>query len=186
MLYKISEFDIETLSISSNKDATYVQSNKQPFELQVDWITLGKYPLPSKKFVTDDAKSINLTVRITRFDENYTMLSAFDVIHSKLNIAQSKKYHPLVSEKEGEYYLKFKLYLNTLLFDKDKNAISITSLFDFYKYLKEDTQLKLVFGFSKIWQMGREYGFSLSVKRILLKDAVKEVPPEPKVSFLDD
>ena len=49
MLYKISEFDLETLSISSSKDATYVQSNKQPFELQVDWITLGKYPLPSKK-----------------------------------------------------------------------------------------------------------------------------------------
>jgi hypothetical protein len=114
------------------------------------------------------------------------MLSSFDIIHSKLNIAQSKKYHPIVSEKEGEYYLKFKLYLNTLLFDKDKNAISITSLFDFYKYLKEDTQIKIVFGFSKIWQMGREYGFSLSVKRILLKDVVKEVPSEPKVSFLDD
>ena len=122
MLYKISEFDIETLSISSTKDATYVQSNKQPFELQVDWITLGKYPLPSKKFITDDAKSISLTVRITRNDENYTMLSAFDNIHSKLNIVQSKKYHPLVSEKEGAYYLKFKLYLNTLLFDMDKHA----------------------------------------------------------------
>jgi hypothetical protein len=34
--------------------------------------------------------------------------------------------------------------------------------------------------------MGREYGFSLGVNRILLKDVVKEVPPEPKVSFLDD
>jgi hypothetical protein len=186
MLYKISEFDIETLSISSTKDATYVQSNKQPFELQTDWITLCKYPLPSKRFITDDAKSMNLTVRITRNDENYTMLSAFDDIHSKLNIAQYKKYHPLVGEKDNEHYIKFKLYLNTLLFDKDKSAISITSLFDFYKYLKEDTKIKIVFGFSKLWQMGREYGFSLSVKRILLKDEVKEVPLETNVSFLDD
>ena len=186
MLYKISEFDFETLSISSSKDATYVQSNKQPFELQVDWITLGKYPLPSKKFVTDGSKSLNLTVRINVNDENYKMLSEFDNIHSKLNIAHYKKYHPLVSEKDNVYYLKFKLYLNTLLFDKDKNAISITSLFDFYKYLKEDTQIKIVFSFSKVWQMGSAYGFSLSVKRILLKDIVKEVPPEPKVSFLDD
>jgi hypothetical protein len=33
--------------------------------------------------------------------------------------------------------------------------------------------------------MGREYGFSLSVKRILLKDEVKETP-EKTISFLDD
>ena len=45
------------------------------------------------------------------------------------------------------YYLKFKIYLNTGLFDRDKNRISITSLFDFYKYLREDTQIKIVFWF---------------------------------------
>ena len=101
MLYKISEFDFETLSISSSKDATYVQSNKQPFELQVDWITLGKYPLPSKKFVTDGSKSLNLTVRINVNDENYKMLSEFDNIHSNLDIAHYKKYHPLVSAKDN-------------------------------------------------------------------------------------
>ena len=76
------------------------------------------------KFITDDAKSINLTLRITRNDENYTILSAFDDIHSKLNIASNRKYHPLVSEQDGEYYLKFKLYLNTLLFDKDKTRLA--------------------------------------------------------------
>jgi hypothetical protein len=75
----------------------------------------------------------------------------------------------LISEKDYNYYLKFKIYLNTGLFDKDKNRISITSLFDFYKYFKEDTQIKIVFSFSKLWAMGKEYGFSLSVKRILLK-----------------
>jgi hypothetical protein len=89
----------------------------------------------------------------------------------------------LISEKDGQYYLKFKLYLNTGLFDKDKNSIGITSLFDFYQYLKEDTQVKIVFGFSKLWQMGKEYGFSLSVRRMLLKDQIKEVP-ETTVCFL--
>jgi hypothetical protein len=68
MLYKMSDFDIDTLSVSNSKDATYLQSNKLPFELQTDWITLGQYPLPSKKYVTDDAKSINLTVRTTKND----------------------------------------------------------------------------------------------------------------------
>ena len=78
--------------------------------------------------------------------------------------------------------MKFRIYLNTGLFDRDKNRISITSLFDFYKYLKEDSQIKIVFSFSKLWQMHRDFGFSLSVKRILLKNEVKEVP-EPTVSF---
>ena len=185
MLYKMSDFDIDTLSVSNTKDATYLQSNKLPFELQTDWITLGQYPLPSKKYVTDDAKSINLTVRTTKNDKHCVVLSAFDDNLSKLNTASIRKYHTLVSEKEGEYYLKFKLYLNTALFDKDKNRISITSLFDFYRYLREDTQIKIVFNFSKLWQMGREYGFSLSVQRILLKDEIKEVPEKP-MSFLDE
>ena len=34
MLYKISEFNVETLSISNTKDATYLQADKQAFELQ--------------------------------------------------------------------------------------------------------------------------------------------------------
>ena len=36
MLYKISEFDIETLSISSNKDATYVPRSQRP-----EWAAIG-------------------------------------------------------------------------------------------------------------------------------------------------
>ena len=59
LLCKLSDFDIDTLSVSNTKTATYLQSNKQAFELQTEWITLGKYPLPSKKYVTDDAKSMN-------------------------------------------------------------------------------------------------------------------------------
>ena len=112
-------------------------------------------------------------------------MTAIDDNLSKLSTAQYKKYHSLIYEKDGMYYLKFKIYLNTGLFDKEKNRISITSLFDFYKYLREDTQIKIVFGFSKLWIMGKEYGFSLSVKRILLKDEVKEVP-ENKIEFLDN
>ena len=185
MLYKISEFNVETLSVSNSKNATYLQSNNIPFEIQVDWITLGKYPLPSKKYVTEDAKSLNLTIPISKDDENYRVLSAIDDNLASLNLSQNKKYHSLISEKDDNYYLKFKLYLDTGLFDKDKNRISITSLFDFYKYMREDRQVKIVFGFSKLWQMGKEYGFSLSVKRILLKNEVKEVP-ETTASFLDN
>ena len=49
LLCKLSEFDIDTLSVSNTKTATYLQSNKQAFELQTEWMTLGRFPLPSKK-----------------------------------------------------------------------------------------------------------------------------------------
>ena len=186
MLYKISDFEIETITISNSKDATYLQSNKEPFELQTDWITLGQYPLPGKKFITEDSKSLNLTIPTSKKDDNYIVLSAVDSNLSKLKTLRNKNYHSLIAEKELKYYLKFKLYTNTGLFDKDKNRISITSLFDFYKYLKEDTSMKIVFGFSKMWTMGNEYGFSMGVKRILLKDDVVAITPEPKINFFDD
>ena len=192
MLYKISEFDIEKLNISTSKDATYLQSDKEAFELQTDWVTLGQYPLPGKKFVAEDAKSLNLTVPIS--EEGYasnaalslaiTSWSALDSKLSSLKLLPNKNYHSLISEKESNRYLKFKLYLNTALFDKDKNRIGITSLFDFYRYFKEGKQIKIVFAFSKMWSMGKEYGFSMSVRRILLKDEVQETA-ETSVSFID-
>ena len=117
MLYKLSDFDVGTLSISNSKNATYLQANKESFELQTDWITLGKYALPSKKFVSDDAKSINLTVLISENDTMYRMLSDTNNYLSQLNLLPNKNYHGLISEKDESYFLKFKLYLDTALFD---------------------------------------------------------------------
>ena len=125
MLQKISEFEVEKLSISTSKNATDLQSDKQPFELQIDWITLGKYPLPPNKFLSDDTKSINLTIPTNKEDDNYIVLSAIEQNISKLKILSNKKYHTLISEKDNEYYLKFKLYNNTALFDKEIKIRSI-------------------------------------------------------------
>ena len=187
MLCKISDFEIEKLSLSKTKDATYLQADKQPFELQTDWLTLGKYPLPSKKFIESDTKWINITVPIKKNDDNYLFFSAIDSNLSKFKIlSDNKRYHPLVFQKEKDFFLKFKLYPNTALFDKEKNRISITSLTDFHRYLGEGKIIKIVFGFSKLWTMCEQYGFSLSVKRILLKDAVNEIPEETRNAFLSD
>ena len=188
MLCRISDFEIEKLSLSKSKDATYLQADKQPFELQTGWLTLGKYPLPSKKFIESDTKWINATVPIKKNDDSYLFFSAIDNTLSRLKILSSGKYHYLVSQndKPNEFFLKFKLYHNTALFDKDKNRISITSLTDFHRYLREGKPIKIVFGFSKLWTMGQQYGFSLSVKRILLKDEIKELPENPENAFLSD
>ena len=75
--------------------------------------------------------------------------------------------------------------MNSGLFDKNKNRISITSLLDFYKNLKQGTTVKIVFAPSKMWKMSDSFGFSLNIRRILLKDEVKEEPQKER-SFLEE
>ena len=155
-----------------------------PLKYKPNGLHLASIPYHQKN-ISDDAKSLNLTAPTNTNDNNYMVLSAIDTNLSNLKILANKKYHPLVAVKDGaNYFLKFKLYLNTGLFDREKNRISITSLLDFHKYLREGTTIKIIFSFSKMWSMGKDYGFSMSVRRILLKDEVKVIP-EPSLSFLD-
>ena len=65
-----------------------------------------------------------------------------------------------------------------------KNCIPITSLHDFYQYLKEDRKIRIVFAFSRMWKMANEYGFSLSARRIQLGDAVEGEAKNEKPSFI--
>ena len=90
MLHRISEFEIDKITISNYKDATYLQSDKRPFEIQTEWITLGQYPLPSKNYITDESKSLNLTVPTNKEDNNFIVVSAIDDSISKLKILSKR------------------------------------------------------------------------------------------------
>ena len=182
MLTKVTDFDVDTVSVwksSSSMTANYyIRSDKKPLELQTDWITLGKFPLPGYKYVTDDARNINLAK------------PADDVLCGKMNSIDEyikrqslsdKNYHDFIRksnkpEEDNANHLKFKLYVDTAYVNK--NRIPITSLHDFYQHIKEGTKLRAVFTFSKMWKMSNEYGFSLSVNRIQLGDFFKK---EPKI-----
>ena len=113
---------------------------------------------------------------LTAIDHN---LSKAIVLPKKRNIIL------LFLKKRTIIFLSSKFILILVYLIKNKNRISITSLIDFVKYLQEGSTIKIVFGFSKLWQMNSEYGFSLSVRRILLRDEVKEIP-EKTVNFLDE
>ena len=53
-------------------------------------MTLGRFPLPSNKYVTDDAKSKNLTIPISKDDEYYEILFAIDDNLSQLSVSRNK------------------------------------------------------------------------------------------------
>jgi hypothetical protein len=97
--------------------------------LQSEWLTLGRFPLPGKKFLSDDAKNMNLTIELEVIGSViYQKLNTIDE-YMKANPVCDKNYHTLVrrDEEKQKVYLKFKVYLDTALFDKDKNRIPITS-----------------------------------------------------------
>ena len=145
MLFKMSDFEIDNINTCDRNGSIFIQYKDNPFELQTEFMTLSQYPLPGKKYLTDDSKSINLTIPINKGDASYTFLTSMDKSLKKLcKFVNNKKYHSLVREKDGEYYIKFKIYLNTALFDSNKNRISITSFHDFYKYLRQDKTVKFV------------------------------------------
>ena len=185
MLCKISDFEIEKLSLSKTKDATYLQADKQPFELQTDWLTLGKYPLPSKKFIENDTEWINITVPIKKNDDSYLLGHRQQPLKVQDFIGKQKI--PSSSVPEGKIFCAEVQALPQHRFIRQReNRLSITSLTDFHRYLGEGKSIKIVFGFSKLWTMCEQYGFSLSVKRILLKDAINEIPEETRNAFLSD
>ena len=49
-LVKSNSVNVDSLHIGSSKDNTYIQIDKSIVELQSGWLTLGAYPLPSKKY----------------------------------------------------------------------------------------------------------------------------------------
>jgi hypothetical protein len=86
---------------------------------------------------------MNLTIELEVIGSViYQKLNTIDE-YMKANPVCDKNYHTLVrrDEEKQKVYLKFKVYLDTALFDKDKNRIPITSLHDFYQYFRENKKI---------------------------------------------
>ena len=100
-------------------------------------------------------------------------------IFSKQLVKGKDLHHFIRHDGEENYSLKAKLYNDTSVFiNKDKQVVN--SIDDLYKYLKEGDRVRLVVNFSKMWVMGKEYGFSISVKRLQIIPSDKPVEEEAK------
>ena len=121
MLFKMSDFEIDNINTCDRNGSIFIQYKDNPFELQTEFMTLSQYPLPGKKYLTDDSKSINLTIPINKGDASYTFLTSMDKSLKKLcKFVNNKKYHSLVrdrtqgamgfTDKDGGYYIKFNIY----------------------------------------------------------------------------
>ena len=186
VLQNIGSVDVKNVSVAKSKDNNYIQIGLNPAELQSEWLVLGKYPLPSEKYIADDTKSINLKIPIERESETFLFFDMLDNYLFSKHLMKGKTLHKFVKMEEGDkFYLKVKLYNDTGVFiEKEKQEIH--NLNDFRKYLTEGTKVRLVIGFTKQWIMGSQYGFSISVKRL---QAIPNENVEEKVElteFIDE
>ena len=49
----------------------YTRDCNEPIEIQSEWITLGKFPLPNLKFVKDIVASLPLSIPVDKDDNLY-------------------------------------------------------------------------------------------------------------------
>ena len=73
-LQKVVDCNVSRLDIVKSKDKQYIREGLKSLELQTDWLLLGKYPLPSAKFVKNTDTSMSLTVPLDEKSSLYDFL----------------------------------------------------------------------------------------------------------------
>ena len=180
MVQMIDDVDTDLLTVRKSKDKQYLQLGMNKIRIQTPWITLQQYPLTGKSFVKETDGSVALTLPAAECSDMLHFFREVDKFLTANAPLPNKKLHRTVSEKDGKCFVKFKVYLNTaLLVGKDEKRIN--TIYDFYNYLEEDRDIRIIFSMSKLWTLNDTYGFSVRAEKIQLK-----AEQEQKPSVLDE
>ena len=186
MLVKVENVNLSDFSIVKSKDSHFIRRGMTSPELQTEWMTLEPFCLPSRKYVTDSDKSLALMIPLTVDSQLFKFFDGLQQYIISKNLIENKTFNNFIKTKDGKHYLKLKLYANTQVFyGKDTVPEPISYITDFYKHLKADTRARFVLGFSKLWNMGNDYGFSVVVNRLQI-DEDSNTSILNKLNFSDD
>jgi hypothetical protein len=94
-LVKLNSVNVDSLNIGSSKDNTYIQIDKSIVELQSGWLTLDKYPLPSKKYLDDNTKILNMTIPIQSDSKEYNFFKMIDSFVDYKSLVNNKTLHKI-------------------------------------------------------------------------------------------
>ena len=75
VLTKVSDINVSNFSITKVNDNMYIRNGDEPVEIQSEWITLVKFPLPNLKFVKDIVASVPLSIPVDKDDNLYKFFS---------------------------------------------------------------------------------------------------------------
>ena len=171
-LQKVVDCNVSRLDIVKSKDKQYIREGLKSLELQTDWITLGKYPLPSTKFVKNTDTSMSLTIPLDEKSSLYEFFNTLDTFVESKNLIPNKSLNKFIKRKDDNIFLKMKLYITTHIFlDKNTQPEINHSIQDFYKYFKEYDEIRIIFSIGKLYEINQEYGFTPYAMRIQIKQS---------------
>jgi len=182
VLTKVSDINVSNFSITKVNDNMYIRDGNEPVEIQSEWITLDKFPLPNLKFVKDIVASLPLSIPVDKDDNLYKFFK--ELSNFLTNSHGNQKLHEYIQTKDDKLFLKVKLYKTTKIFiTGNTTPVEIKQMADFYDYLTEGTRLRLIFTLGKQWKMAGEYGFSPVVSRIQIDGEHIRLPQ--KIDFVE-
>ena len=188
VIIKLEDVQMDKLAVKKSKDNTYLQLGMDIPRIQTPWITLGRWSLPSKKFVKETDESVSLSIPVEKDSPVYNFFTAVDNFLISKHLVDMKILHTFVSKREEQHYVKFKIYKTTKIFVERENE-GFNTIYDLYDYLVEGRDIRLIFTFSKLWQLNNSYGFSCRVEQLQLKAGQQSKKDEEKanpLSFSED
>jgi hypothetical protein len=82
------------------------------------------------------------------------------------------------------HYVKFKLYLSTVvLVGKEEKKVS--NIYDYYNYITEGQEIRIIFNMTKLWTLGSAYGFAVRAEKLQLKEEQTILDEINNVDFSD-
>ena len=169
MVIMVNDVDTSLLTVAKSKNNQYLQLGMNKIQIQTPWITLPRFPLTGKNFVKATDESVALNIPIAEDSDLYKFFTEVDNYLSGKMLMPNKTLHKLVSTKEGQHSVKFKLYLNTPVF-VEKVEKKLLNIYDFYEYLQEGREVRIIFNFTKLWTLNNTYGFSIRAEKLQLKE----------------
>ena len=175
MVQMIDDVDTNSLTVRKSKDNQYLQLGMNKILIQTPWMTLQQYPLTGKSFVKETDGSVALTLPVAEGSDVLNFFREVDKFLAAKALLPNKTLHRTITEKDGKHFVKFKVYLNTaLLVGREEQRIN--TIYDFYKYLTENTDLRIIFSMTKLWTLNSAYGFSVRAEKIQLKAEQAQKP----------
>ena len=185
IVLKVADVETDKLSIKKVQDNKYLHIGPGKVVIQTPWITLGKYPLPNKQYVKESAESISLTVPVEYGGEIYTFFDNIDKYLLSNQPQSNGKLHHLVKTKDDGHYVSVKLYKETTLLIENTES-KVSNVYGWYDILEEGMQVRMLFGFTKLWNLDGSFGFSVRVNKIQVKLGESVKKPEIREDFTDD
>ena len=181
MTIRLRDIQLENLEVLEIKNDKFLSYNKNRLITQTPWITINKFGLSNKQYVLKNDTNVDLLLPISEGDEMYVFLKSVDnfIISQKI---YNGNYNGIVKDRDDNKFIKIKLDINRTEIYIGDELQKITTVYDFYNYIKYKSTLRILFSFGKIYKIKNMYGITLVGLKVQVEP--KETKSESMFDFI--